>query len=292
MATRKFPRGKTVLITGAARGIGAELARQATAAGARVALVGLEPDRLSALADELGPTASWAECDVTDQAALEAAVESTLAAHGAIDIVVANAGIANHGTIAVSPPEAVARVIEVNLLGVVRTVTSTLPAVTAARGHYLLISSAAAFTILPGMTAYSAAKAGVEQFANGLRLEVAHKGVTVGSAHPIWIDTDMVRDLRDDVGAARESARRLPGFLGATVSVEDCASTLLDSIARRARKVYVPRSVAVLSAMRTIILGPLVERAMIAQAKNHVPQFEAEVLATGRFFGKNSTAKF
>ncbi|MFI5957984.1 SDR family oxidoreductase [Cryptosporangium sp. NPDC051539] len=292
MSPRKFPRGKTVLITGAARGIGAELARQAVAAGARVALVGLEPDRLAALAAELGQSASWAECDVTDQAALTAAVESTLAAHGAIDVVVANAGIANHGTIAVTPPEAVAKVIEVNLLGVVRTVTSTLPAVTAARGHYLLISSAAAFTILPGMTAYSAAKAGVEQFANGLRLELAHKGVTVGSAHPIWIDTDMVRDLREDLGSARESQRRLPGPLGATVSVEDCAATLLDSIARRARKVYVPRSVAVLSAMRSIILGPLVERAMIAQAKNHVPRFEAEVLATGRFFGRNSTAKF
>src|SRR5690349_25103970 len=127
MSQRMSLAGKTVLITGAARGIGAELARQAADAGARVALLGLEPDRLAALADELGPGHSWAECDVTDQAAMAAAVESTLAAHGAIDVVVANAGIANHGTVAVTPPEAVAKVIEVNLLGVVRTVTSTLP---------------------------------------------------------------------------------------------------------------------------------------------------------------------
>lgn len=281
-----------MLITGAARGIGAELARQTVAVGARVVLVGLEPDRLAALADELGPGTTWVECDVTEQTALETAVERTLAAHGAIHVVVANAGIANHGTIAVTPPEAVAKVIEVNLLGVVRTVTSTLPAVTAARGHYLLISSAAAFTILPGMAPYSASKAGVEQFANGLRLEVAHKGVTVGSAHPTWIDTDMVRDLREDLGSFRANQHRLPGPLGATVSVQDCASALLDGIARRARKVYVPRSVAVLSALRTLILGPVFERTMLAQAKTLVPQFEAEVAATGRFFGRHSTARF
>jgi len=286
----QFPVGRVLLITGAARGIGAELARQATAAGARVALLGLEPDRLAALAETL-EGASWVECDVTDQAALAAAVESTLATHGKIDVVVANAGIANHGTVAVTPPEAVAKVIEVNLLGVVRTVTATLPAITASRGHYLLISSAAAFTMLPGMTPYAASKAGVEQFANGLRLEVAHKGVTVGSAHPIWIDTDMVRDLKQDIGTFRRSLRRMPGPLGAEVSVEDCASALLEGIARRARKVYVPRSVAVLSALRTLTLGRLVERAMLAQARTQVPEFEAEVAATGRFFGEHSTEK-
>ena len=283
-------RRPTLLITGAARGIGAELARQATAAGARVALVGLEPERLSALAGSL-EGASWAECDVTDQAALSAAVESTLATHGAIDVVVANAGIANHGTVAVTPPEVVAKVIEVNLLGVVRTVTSTLPAITESRGHYLLISSAAAFAMLPGLAPYAASKAGVEQFANCLRLELAHKGVTVGSAHPIWIDTDMVRDLESDLDTFRQGMRRTPGPLGRTVSVEDCASALLDGIARRARKVYVPRWVAVLSALRTLALGPVFEKLITAQARTMVPVFEAEVAASGRFFGEHSTAR-
>jgi NAD(P)-dependent dehydrogenase (short-subunit alcohol dehydrogenase family) len=291
MSQRMSLAGKTVLITGAARGIGAELARQAAGSGARVALLGLEPERLAALADELGAGHTWAQCDVTDQAGLEAAVEQTITAHGAIDVVVANAGIANHGTVAVTPPEAVAKVIEVNLIGVVRTVTSTLPAITASRGHYLLISSAAAFTILPGMAPYAASKAGVEQFANGLRLELSHKGVTVGSAHPIWIDTDLTRDLKNDLESFRENLRRLPGPLGVEVSVEECATTLLDGIARRARKVYVPKSIVVLSALRTLILGPLFERVMIAQARSSVPAFEAEVLATGRFFGEHSTAK-
>lgn len=282
-------RRPTVLITGAARGIGAELARQATAAGARVALLGLEPSLLAALAAELDG-ATWAECDVTDQGALEAAVARTLAEHGVIDVVVANAGIANHGTVAVTPPEVVAKVIEVNLLGVVRTVTATLPAITASRGHYLLISSAAAFAMLPGLAPYAASKAGVEQFANCLRLEVAHKGVTVGSAHPIWIDTDLVRDLASDLGTFRRGLRWLPGPLGRTVPVEDCAAALLSGITRRARKVYVPRSVALLSAVRTLSLGPVFDRVALAQAKTMVPQFEAEVAASGRFFGAHSTA--
>jgi NAD(P)-dependent dehydrogenase (short-subunit alcohol dehydrogenase family) len=283
--------GKTVLITGAARGIGAELARRAVGAGARVALLGLEPELLAELATELGERASWSECDVTDQAGLERAVAETIAVHGGIDVVVANAGIANHGTVAASPPEAVARVIEVNLLGVVRTVTSTLPAITASRGHYLLISSAAAFTILPGMAAYSASKAGVEQFANGLRLENSHKGITVGSAHPIWIDTDMVRDLKQDVGSFRRSQRRLPGPLGVEVSVADCAVALLDGIERRARKIFIPRSIAIISALRSLMLGPVFERVLLAEARKMVPEFEAEVAATGRYFGEHSAAK-
>ena len=80
----------------------------------------------------------------------------------------------------------------------------------------LLISSAAAFTVLPGMSAYCAAKAGLERFGDALRLEVAYRGVTVASAHPTWIDTDMVRDTEDalptfkaDPQAAARAAGRL-----------------------------------------------------------------------------------
>src|SRR3954469_19162558 len=86
--------GKTVLITGAARGIGAELARKAAAKGARVALVGLEPDLLAAVADELGPEHLWVETDVTDADALKAVVQRTVDTFGGLDIAVANAGIA------------------------------------------------------------------------------------------------------------------------------------------------------------------------------------------------------
>src|SRR5215212_6942828 len=171
--------GKVVLITGPARGIGAETARQLARRGARLALVGLEPERLAALATELGAGHAWFECDVTDQAAVDRAAAGTVQALGRIDVVVANAGVASNGTVAVTPVRALVRTIEVNLIGVVRTVSATLPHVTAARGYYLLVSSAAALAPLPGISSYAASKSGVEMFGNVLRLETAHTGVAV-----------------------------------------------------------------------------------------------------------------
>src|SRR4051812_36495837 len=105
--------GKVVLITGPARGIGAETARLLHARGARLSLVGLEPERLAVLASELGGGHVWFECDVTDQAALERAVAGTVEALGGIDVVLANAGIGGYGTVAVGPVEALVRTIEV-----------------------------------------------------------------------------------------------------------------------------------------------------------------------------------
>ncbi|NUT34055.1 MAG: SDR family NAD(P)-dependent oxidoreductase, partial [Hamadaea sp.] len=114
--------GKTVLITGAARGIGAQVARLAAARGARVAAVGLEPDLLRQVAGEIGGV--WHEADVTDQSAMDDAVEATVRRFGGIDVVVANAGVANLGTVATGPVDALVRTIDVNLIGVIRTVSA------------------------------------------------------------------------------------------------------------------------------------------------------------------------
>jgi hypothetical protein len=251
-----------------------------------VALLGLEPELLATVADEVGGV--WFECDVTDQAAVERAVAGTVAAYGRIDAVVANAGIANHGTVAVNPVEALVRTVEVNLIGVMRTVSATLPHVTERRGYYLLVSSSAAFTVLPGMAAYCASKAGVEQFGNALRLEVAHKGVGVGTAHMTWIDTDLVRDARADVPDFDDTVRKLPGPLGSYVSVDACAEAFLRGIERRSRKVYVPRSLAVVQALRSLLLSPLGDRALLPSAVRSVPRLEERVRALGRSFGARS----
>src|SRR4051812_43388886 len=98
--------GKVVLITGAARGIGAASARELHARGASVALVGLEPELLAALASELGDRAAWFEADVTDRAAMDAAVAGTVERFGGIDVVIANAGISPMGTVTTLAPEA------------------------------------------------------------------------------------------------------------------------------------------------------------------------------------------
>ena len=281
--------GKSVLITGAARGIGAELARKAAGRGARVALVGLEPERLAALADELGPEHLWVEADVTDAEALKAAVQRTIDTFGGLDVAVANAGIAPLTTVYTASAHSLARTIEVNLIGSMLTAHAALPEVAKRRGHILLISSAAAFTVLPGMSAYCAAKAGLERFGDALRLEVAHRGVTVASAHPTWIDTDLVRDTEEALPTFAKSRKQLPGPLGAYTSVEECAQALVENLETRKRRVFVPGSVAVVSALRQMVTGAAAEKLALLVSKKRVPQLERDIAKLkGQEFGKNS----
>ena len=278
--------GKVVFITGAARGIGEHTARLAAARGATVVLVGLEPERLAAVAGELG--ASWFPCDVTDQASLTAAVDGTVAAHGRIDAVVANAGVASRGTVAAGDVEALVRTVEVNLIGVMRTAAAVMPHLIASRGYLLIVASAASFAALPGMAPYCASKAGVEHFGNALRLEVAHHGVRVGTAHPSWIDTDLVRDAQDDMPTFRETLRKLPPPLGSTTSVERCAAAFVDAVVRRRRKVFVPRGVAVVYWLRTLFNSRLAERLVERQARTSVPAMEEQVRTLDRGFGAHT----
>ena len=288
MARRTPLAGKVVLITGAARGIGAQTARVAAARGARLALAGLEPERLEALAAELGPGHAWFACDVTDQASVDAAVAGTVERLGGIDIVLANAGIGANGTLAIAPVDVLLRVIDVNLNGVVRTVAAALPHVTDRRGYVMITASSASFGALPGMTTYCAAKAGVEHFANSLRLELAHKGVAVGTIHPAWIDTDLVRDQKQESELFNEAIAKLPGPAGAQVSVEECAEAIADGMERRRRKVFVPRGGVALSVLKPLITSAAVDWLPRRQARRAVPRLEAETLARGTWFGATS----
>lgn len=272
-------RGQVLFVTGAARGIGEHTARLAVAAGAKVALVGLEPDRLAGLARELGPATTWFECDVTDSASLERAAKGTVEHFGGIDVVVANAGIGAYATVSLSSADLLAKTVEVNLLGVVRTVSATLPHVIERKGYLLLVASASSFAAMPGMSAYAASKAGVEQFGNVLRQEVASKGVRVGVAYPCWIDTDMVRDQRRKMPTFDKIHATLPGPLGSYTSVDACAEAFLDAITRRRRRVYVPRSLAVMSGLRTVVLSAVGDLKVKRTSKKYMGQLEQEMAA-------------
>lgn len=185
--------GRTVFITGAARGIGAETARRLHGKGANVALVGLEPERLEALAADLGDSAAVFEADVTDSGALDRAVAGAVARFGRLDVAIANAGIQRTGAVLTADTEAIERTIEVNLLGIWRTNRAVLPHVIERKGYLLNISSLAAISHAPLMAAYAASKAGVEAFTNALRLETAPTGARVGCAYFGFIDTDLTR---------------------------------------------------------------------------------------------------
>jgi NAD(P)-dependent dehydrogenase (short-subunit alcohol dehydrogenase family) len=243
------------------------------ARGANVALVGLEPEELERVAGQCGTNAAWFECDVTDTQALQSAVDGTLERFGGIDVVMANAGIAPMGMVRSIDPMAFERTIEINLLGVWRTVRACLPHVIERQGYVLVIASMAAPLHAPGMAAYSASKAGAEAFGDSLRSEMKHLGVDVGVGYFGFIDTDMVRgaDAHPAIGALRDAAG---GPLSKTYPLSKAGKALADGIENRNRWVVVPRYARAMIVLRTL-LQPLVER----EAQKTAPEADSLFLA-------------
>jgi NAD(P)-dependent dehydrogenase (short-subunit alcohol dehydrogenase family) len=249
--------GRTVLITGAARGIGAATARRLHAKGASVALVGLEPDRLEELRDELGDRSAVFEADVTSTKALDRAVRGTVRSFGGIDVAIANAGLVFLDAIADAPIEHIRRTIDVNLLGVIHTDRAVLPHLTARRGYLLNVASLAAMSHGPLMGAYAASKAGVEAVTDTLRIEMRSSGVGVGCAYFGAIDTDLVRGGMEHP-AVRTLFDLLPERIARPARVESAAAVIEDAIARRASRVWAPRYVGPALLLRGIA-QPLTE---------------------------------
>ncbi|MGV0645800.1 SDR family oxidoreductase [Mycolicibacterium sp. XJ879] len=275
--------GKVALITGAASGIGAEVAQRLHAKGARLVLTDLDDDQLQKVAARLGgERVLTTVADVRDLQAMQAAVDQGVQRFGGIDIVIANAGIATAGSVLGVDPQAFQTLIDVNVVGVFHTVRAALPSVLDRRGYVLVMSSAAAYAAGAGMAAYDASKAGVEHFANALRLEVAHRGVDVGSGHMLWIDTPMVREGKADSAAFREMMRRLPGPLGTTTSVQKCGEIFVEGIEARKRQINCPRWVGLMRWLKPLMASQLGDRITAKSVPELLPQMDAEVAALGR----------
>ncbi|UOT03446.1 SDR family oxidoreductase [Rhodococcus opacus] len=276
-------RNKVALVTGAARGIGAETSRALARKGVKLVLIDLDAEPLKALAAELGDdVALAAAADVCDLAALQKAVDAGVAKFGGIDLVLANAGIASYGSVMHVDPATFKRVIDINILGVFHTVRAALPSVIDRKGYILVVSSLAAFAPAPGLAAYNTSKAGVEHFANTLRLEVAHHGVTVGSAHMSWIDTPLVQDAKADLTAFNQLLAVLPGPLGKTTSVDSCVDAFVDGLAGRKRRVYVPRWVEFVGWLKAVVTSPIGDRSLLPHVPRILPLMDEEVAKLGR----------
>ena len=243
-------------MTGGARGIGAATAVQLVRGGASVALVDRNGPGVERRAAELGERATAFEADVTDPHALDAAVRATVQRFGGLDVVVANAGISGVvSSVAAIAPSDFERVIEVNLLGVWRTVRATLPHVVERTGYVLAIASTAAALPVPLLAAYAASKAGVEAFCRSLRMELAHTGTRVGVGYFSFIDTDMVRDAVAQP-IASQALMAIPGPIRRPLPVEAAGAAIVRGIQRRAKRVCAPRWVPGLLALRGLS-GPL-----------------------------------
>ena len=250
--------GRVALVTGGARGIGFETAKGLIARGASVAIVDLDPDSVSRAAAELhDQRALGLVADVTDRSAMQRAVAETVERFGSLDVLVANAGIAPPvATFRTMPTETFERVLDVNVMGVYRTVDAALPEIIRRRGHIVVISSVYAFLNGVGEAPYAMSKAAVEQFGRALRAELAQHGAGVTVAYFGFIDTEMVHQALDSDPLADTMLHTLPRPLRKRLQPSVAGEAIVSGIERRAPRIIRPRSWVPMSVLRGIF-GPL-----------------------------------
>jgi NAD(P)-dependent dehydrogenase (short-subunit alcohol dehydrogenase family) len=261
VAVTYSPQGKVALITGAARGIGYETARQLHAKGASVAVLDLDREATQRACETIGERTLAIAADVTDSAAMRLAVNEVVDHFGGLDIVVANAGVAPPvRPVTKIGPEAFERVIEINLLGVWRTVHATLPQIVQRRGHVVVIASIYAFVNGVLASPYAMSKAGVEQLGRALRAELKIHDASASTAYFGFIDTDMVRDAFED-RVTQQLEEMYPKWLLKRLPPSAAGAAIVEGIERRAPRIILPRWWRVWSTFRGII-NPALDRAM------------------------------
>jgi NAD(P)-dependent dehydrogenase (short-subunit alcohol dehydrogenase family) len=203
--------------------------------------VDLDRKETEAAAASIGERAIAFATDVTDEGAVALTVDAVEAELGGIDIVVANAGIAQsirpNSTV---DPKDFDRVLDVNLHGVVHTVRQALPQVIERRGHVLVIASVYAFVNGAMQTSYAMSKAAVEQYGRALRVELAQHGASAGVGYFGFVNTAMVQGARrDPIAGLMED--RSPRFLRKEISPAEAGEALAEGITRRAPRTIRPK---------------------------------------------------
>lgn len=274
---------KVFLITGGAQGIGLETARIAIDRGARVGLVDLDPERAREAAEGLGSGAIGFGADVTDPEAITGAVAGVVGEFGRLDVVIANAGI--------TPPKTTTRaldddtwrkVVEVNVLGVYRTVVASLPEIIANRGQVAIIASS--YSHVNGVlnSSYAVSKSAVEAFARGLSVELAAHGAGVTTAFFGYVDTGLIGKAFDEPMADQFRREVAPSFMTRPIPVGQAAEALVDGIAARRATVIEPGRWRIPHYLRGLLM-PLTDRRLERdlRARSLIRQIEDRDLAAG-----------
>jgi short-subunit dehydrogenase len=248
MAGLRDLRDRVAIVTGASSGIGAQLARDAAARGARVALLARRRDRLDALARELGgpDRARALVCDVAERAQVDAAIGDVVDAWGGCDLLVNAAGWARHRLFKDEPVDEIARMMATNFMGTVHTIKAVLPSMRSrGNGWIVNVSSVAGRLGQPDEAAYSASKFAVTGLSEGLAIELAPLGIHVLAVYPALVRTEMFTD--DVLARMPETAKRT--FL------EPAAFTraVWRALARGRHEVTVPGYVRIAYALRTLL---------------------------------------
>jgi NAD(P)-dependent dehydrogenase (short-subunit alcohol dehydrogenase family) len=218
--------GRVALITGASSGLGKRFARILAASGAKVALAARRVDRLTALAEEIeaaGGTAAAIAMDVTDEASVIAGFDAAEKALGAIDTVIANAGMNSRGLSTEISVEDFDQVMAINVRGVFLTAREGARRMMAAgsrdtgRGRLVLVASIGAVKVLPGLAPYCASKAAVAMLGKSMARELANRGINVNVVCPGYIETELNADWFAEEGGKKQVA----GFPRRRLMAED-----------------------------------------------------------------------
>ncbi|MDV8022757.1 SDR family NAD(P)-dependent oxidoreductase [Rhodococcus sp. IEGM 1330] len=244
--------GQVLVITGAAGGLGSATAIECSARGGVVVLVDVDAAGLARVAATMPGECDTHELDVRDAEACDRVVEEILTTRRRIDIVWANAGVSDYGPIDLLPEGTWQRIIDINLIGAHNIVRAALPAVMESEGYVAFTCSWASFAHQPGHSAYAAAKAGLEAFANSLRLELSGTGVRVGSFHPGWIDTTLVTKKLDQPAFAA-LLRALPGPFGAVTHTDKIVPHFVRALENRSSRMVYPRAGRILLVLRSVL---------------------------------------
>ncbi len=186
----------SVLVTGATSGIGRAAALKFAAEGARVALVGRNPDALDATRKAMaadGDRALAIQADVTREDDVRRAVDETVRAFGGLDALVCAAGVIGTGSIETTTPELWDQMMAVNVRSVFRLVQLALPALTPRKGSIVIVSSVNGQRAFPNVLAYCCSKAAVDQFVMCASLELAPKGIRINAVNPGVTRTNLHR---------------------------------------------------------------------------------------------------
>jgi NAD(P)-dependent dehydrogenase (short-subunit alcohol dehydrogenase family) len=272
-------KGQVVLITGGASGIGAATAKALLLKGAIPVLIDCDRDKLTTTAAGLGGVLSFC-LDVTDFAGCQAAVATTLAVHGRIDVVWANAGIASFGPLLLTDLNAFKRCVEVNVFGTLNIVRAALPSVIAQQGYVLATASVSSFAHPPAVSSYAASKAAIEAMCNCWRIELAAHGVGVGTIYASWVQTPLVTE-GDLHPAFVRLKKTMPAPLRRAISADTAADMIIDGIVCRARRIWVPRWVRVLHWLRVVMSTKLAERQLLKAAPEMEQLFLQTVATSG-----------